>query len=62
VEINTMRAGRLVHRSSLSYTTLPDGRFYCALQRDEALADPDDETGPRNVTTTTYTAVTGGVR
>ena len=62
VEINTMRAGRLVHRSSLSYGALPDGRFYCSSQRDEALADPDDEAGPRNVTTTTYTVVTGGGR
>jgi hypothetical protein len=62
VEINTLRAGRLVNRSSLSYATLPDGRFYCSSQRDEALVDPDDEAGPRNVTTTTYTVVTGGVR
>ena len=61
-EINTMRAGRLVHRSSLSYATLPDGRFYCSSQRDEVLADPDDEAGTLNVTTTTYTVVTGGAR
>ena len=61
-EINTMRAGRLVQRSSLSYATLPDGRFYCSSQRDEVLADPDDEAGVLNVTTTTYTVVTGGVR
>ena len=61
-EINTMRAGRLVQRSSLSYATLPDGRFYCSSQRDEVLADPDDEAGALNVTTTTSTVVTGGVR
>jgi hypothetical protein len=62
VEINLLRAGRLVHRSLLTYATLPDGRFYCSSQRDEALADPEDESGPRNVTTTTYTVVTGGGR
>lgn len=62
MEINTLRAGRLVQRSSLSYGTLPDGRFYCASQRDEALADPDDEAGLRSVTTTTYTVVAGGER
>jgi len=62
VEINTLRAGRLVHRSSLSYATLPDGRFYCSSQRDESLADPDDEAGLRNVTTTTYAVLTGGGR
>ena len=62
VEINTLRAGRLVHRSSLSYDTLPDGRFYCSSQRDEALADPDDEAGSRSVTTTSYTVLTGGAR
>ena len=62
VEINTLRAGRLVQRSALSYGTLPDGRFYCSSQRDEALADPEDEAGPRHVTTTTYTVVTGGAR
>ncbi len=61
-EINTMRAGRLVQRSSLSYATLPDGRFYCSSQRDEVLADPGDESGALNVTTTTYTVVTGGAR
>ena len=61
-EINIMRAGRLVHRSLLSYGTLPDGRFYCASQRDEALADPEDDAGARNVTMTTYTVVTGGAR
>ena len=62
VEINTTRAGRLVHRSVLSYASLPDGRLYCTSQRDEALAHPDDESGPRQVTTTTYTVVTGGDR
>ena len=61
-EINTMRAGRLVMRSLLSYLTLPDGRFYCSTQRDEVLADPDDEAGALNVTTTTYTVVTDGAR
>lgn len=62
MEINTLRASRLVFRSSLSYSTLPDGRFYCSSQRDESLTDPDDEAGLRNVTTTTYAVVAGGGR
>jgi hypothetical protein len=62
VEINLMRAGRLVRRSSLSYAALPDGRFYCTSQRDESLVDLHDDAGLRNVTTTTYTVVTGGGR
>jgi hypothetical protein len=62
VEINVLRAGRLVRRSSLSYATLPDGRFYPSSQRDEALDDPEDEAGLRSVTTTTYTVVAGGGR
>jgi hypothetical protein len=62
VEINIIRAGRLVHRSSLSYGALTDGRFYCSSQRDETLSDPSDEAAPRNVTVTTYTVVTDGAR
>jgi hypothetical protein len=62
IEINIMRSGRLVHRSSLSYGALADGRFYCSFQRDETLSDPSDEAAPRNVTVTTYTVVTDGAR
>jgi hypothetical protein len=61
-EINTMRAGRLVHRSVLAYRTLPDGRMYCSERRDESLVDPADSSALRNVTTITYTALPGGGR
>jgi hypothetical protein len=61
-EINTLRSGRLVHRSVLAYQTLPDGRIYCSSRRDESVIDPADESALRNVTTTTYTPVTGGGR
>jgi hypothetical protein len=62
VEINLLRRGRLVHTSSVSYASLPDGRFYRSAQRDESLAAQADDEGLRHVVTTTYSLVTGGVR
>lgn len=60
VEINTVRGGRLVSRSSMTYRSLADGRLYRAVQRDEAVVDADAHDGLRSVTITTITPAGGG--
>ncbi len=62
LEVNTRHQGRLVYRSSLSYGTLADGRYYRRVQRDESPTDPSNPDSTRHVITTSLTPVAGGGR